>query len=110
MNLYHWDRIEEESMLNAQAGRKAFHGRNITVARVRLNKGASMPPHRHPSEQITMLESGALRLVVNSEEAWLQPGDMIEVPPDVEHSVEALADSVSIELFSPARLDWLART
>jgi hypothetical protein len=32
---------------------------------------------------------------------------MLQITPDVPHSVEALADSLAVDLFSPAREDWI---
>ncbi len=31
----------------------------------------------------------------------------LRIPPDVPHSVEALEDSVAVDLFSPRREDWI---
>ncbi|MBM3773818.1 MAG: cupin domain-containing protein, partial [Acidobacteria bacterium] len=60
MILHDWRSIEEEQ-LNPLLGRKVIHTRRMTVARLRLSKGAVVPVHRHANEQITTLESGSLR-------------------------------------------------
>jgi quercetin dioxygenase-like cupin family protein len=31
----------------------------------------------------------------------------MQIPPDAPHRVEALEDSVAIDLFAPPRLDWI---
>ena len=36
----------------------------------------------------------------------LRAGEMLEIPPHVPHSVEALEDSVAVDLFAPVREDW----
>src|ERR1017187_4610647 len=64
MQYYNWNLLEEEP-LNPLLGRKTIHGQNVTVARIRLRKGAVVPMHRHPSEQISMLESGTLRFTAH---------------------------------------------
>jgi len=106
MQYYNWNLIEEEP-LNPLLGRKMLHGRNVTVARIRLRKGAVVPMHSHPNEQISMLESGAMRFVISGEERILRAGDAVVIPPDAPHMVEALEDSLAVDLFSPPREDWI---
>src|ERR1035438_10725290 len=77
MQYYNWKLLEEEP-LNPLLGRKTIHGQNVTVARIRLRKGAVVPMHRHPNEQISMLESGALRFTVSGEERVLRAGDALD--------------------------------
>jgi quercetin dioxygenase-like cupin family protein len=106
MQYYNWNLLEEEP-LNPLLGRKMIHGENVTVARIRLRKGATVPLHSHANEQISMLESGALRFVIAGEERILREGDALVIPPDAPHMVEALEDSVAVDLFSPRREDWI---
>ncbi len=106
MQHYDWSLVPEEQ-LNPLLGRKVIHGRNMTVARIRLRKSAVVPLHSHANEQITLLESGTLRFVISGEEKILRPGEALEIPPDAPHMVEALEDSLAVDLFSPAREDWI---
>jgi len=106
MPYYNWDTLEEEP-LNALLGRKMIHGEHITVARISLRKGAVVPTHRHPNEQVSMVERGALRFVLLGEERILRAGDVLVIPPDTPHMVEALEDSLAVDLFSPPREDWI---
>jgi len=103
---YNWNLLEEEA-LNPLLGRKMIHGKNTTVARISLRKGAVVPTHSHPNEQISMIESGALRWVIAGEERVLRAGDAVVIPPDAPHMVEALEDSIAVDLFSPPREDWI---
>src|SRR5690242_3222994 len=106
MQQYNWSALEEEQ-LNPQLGRKMIHGRNVTVARISLKKGAVVPSHSHSNEQISMVESGALRFVIAGEEQVLRAGDAVVIPPDAPHTVEALEDSLAVDLFAPRREDWI---
>ncbi|HUE21872.1 MAG TPA: cupin domain-containing protein [Bryobacteraceae bacterium] len=106
MQYYNWDLLEEEP-LNALLGRKTIHAQNLTVARIRLMKGAVVPMHSHANEQISMLESGAVRFRIAGEERVLRAGDALVIPPDVPHTVEALEDSLAVDVFSPRREDWI---
>ena len=77
----------------------------VTILRVDFKKGATMALHHHIHEQITLVESGLMMLEIAGREVILKPGDILRVPPDVPHYTEALADSTTVEIFSPARED-----
>ncbi len=106
MKVFDWSRIEEER-LNPLFTRQVIHGVSITVARIRVLKTAVVPLHSHVNEQISMVESGALRFVFNGEEQIVRGGEVLHIPPGVPHMVEALEDSVVVDLFSPVREDWI---
>jgi quercetin dioxygenase-like cupin family protein len=106
MEITTWKQIKED-VLNPLAGRKALHGKMITLARFRFDKGNKVAMHHHPNDQITTVESGSVRFIMNGEEVLLKAGDMVAVPPDVPHANEALEDTVIVEIFSPVRADWI---
>jgi len=105
MNVYDWNVVEREQ-LNPLIARQVIHAENMTVARILLRKHAVVPSHSHANEQVTMLQSGALRFVLEGEERILRPGEILRIPPHAAHLVEALEDSVAVDLFAPAREDW----
>jgi quercetin dioxygenase-like cupin family protein len=105
MKVYRWNQVEEEQ-LNPLVTRRVIHTHNMTIARLRLSKHAMVPAHAHAHEQVTTLESGRLRFVLDGKERILTAGEMLEIPPHAEHSVEALEDSVAMDVFSPPRDDW----
>src|SRR5579864_1146655 len=106
MEHFIWGLIEEEH-LNPLLSRQLIHGRNLTVARIRLGKYAMVPLHSHVSEQLCMVERGALRFVVAGEERIVRAGEALQIPPDAPHLAEALEDSVVIDVFAPRREDWM---
>jgi quercetin dioxygenase-like cupin family protein len=83
------------------------HGDKTLMGQFRIAKGAAIPSHSHPHEQTGFMVSGKLRFNVAGEIAVAEPGDSWCIPGDVEHSAEALEDSVVIEIFSPVREDYL---
>jgi quercetin dioxygenase-like cupin family protein len=83
------------------------HGDNTLMGQFKIAKGAAIPSHSHPHEQTGFMVSGKLRFNVAGEIAVAEPGDSWCIPGDVEHSAEALEDSVVIEIFSPVREDYL---
>ncbi len=105
MKLYRWNEVEKEQ-LNPLLARQAVHGANITVARIHLAKGCVVPRHSHANEQISMVERGRLRFVIDGQEVVVEGGQMVEIHPNAPHEVEALEDSLVTDLFSPAREDW----
>jgi len=65
-----------------------------------------LPLHQHIHEQVTMLIEGSLRVQLEDREVVLKAGEVLRIPSDIPHSVEALEHSVGIDLFTPARDDW----
>jgi quercetin dioxygenase-like cupin family protein len=106
MQLYHWDQVQKEQ-LSPTFARQVINGESITVARVFLRKGCSVPEHSHHNEQISIMEQGALKFVVGGQEKIVRAGEVLRIPPHVPHSAEAVYDSVGIDIFSPVREDWL---
>ena len=105
MKLFSWDHVKEEE-LNPLLARRVIHGEKMTVALIRLSRGVVVPVHQHDHEQFSAVQSGHVSFTVAGEEAMLQAGDMILIPPGAPHTVEALSDSVVLDTFAPARDDW----
>ncbi len=105
--LLRWSEIEEER-LNEKILRKLAVGQNEMIGRLYLAKGAVVPPHRHVSEQITMVMSGALRFTIGGKDMTVRAGEVLVIPPNVIHSVVALEDTDDLDAFSPLREDWLS--
>jgi quercetin dioxygenase-like cupin family protein len=99
MNVYNWSQVPEEQV-DALASRQMIHGETMSVIRRRLLKGAVTRLHQHADEQISMVEAGKLRFSVAGKECIVTTGDMLKIPPNAPHSVEALEDSVMMDLFA----------
>jgi len=106
VNLYNWTEIPEEQ-LNPMISRQMIHTKTMTVARLRLRKGAIVPLHNHINEQISMVERGKLRFVIAGEERIVTGGQIVAIPANAQHMVEALEESLATDLFSPIREDWI---
>lgn len=104
--LLKWHEIKEEK-LNEKITRKLAVGQNEMIGRLRLAKGAAVPPHKHLSEQITMVMSGALKFTIEGKDIDVRAGEVLVIPPNVVHSAIALEDTDDIDSFSPLRIDWL---
>lgn len=106
MQLYEWSQVQKEQM-NPLFTRQVIHGKTMTIARIQLRKGCSVPEHQHHNEQISMVEQGALRFVLAGVEKIVRAGEVLQIPPNVPHSAEAIEDCVAVDLFSPPREDWI---
>lgn len=105
----HWDTLSKEN-LSPQFSRQAVHSESMTMARVYLKQGCSVPEHSHPNEQISIIESGALQFTLEGVVKVARAGDILVIPPNVPHAAIALEDVVGIDIFSPPRQDWIAGT
>lgn len=106
MDVRNWNELPVEQ-LNPLLGRQMAHTQTMTVGRIVLAKGCHVPPHEHPHEQIANVLSGRLRFVVGGDERIVEAGSSVLIPGGVPHEVEALEDSVVLDVFSPVREDWL---
>jgi quercetin dioxygenase-like cupin family protein len=106
MQVHSWDGIEKEQ-LNPLSRRQVIHCETMTVARMHLKEGCLVPLHSHHNEQISMIEQGSLRFNLDGAERVVGAGELVRIPPNVPHSVQALKDSVVVDLFSPPRQDWI---
>ena len=107
MATIHWNEIEREQM-NPLLARQVIHGVNTTLARLDIAKGAVVPLHHHVNEQMSVMLEGKLRFVVDGVESIVSAGDVMVIPPNAPHMVEALEDSLVFDVFSPVRSDWLS--
>lgn len=99
--------VREVEMLPGITRRTLNHGDNTSIHEVRIAKDAVVPNHTHPHEQTGYLVSGRLLFEMPGVSQELAPGDSWLVPGDVDHKVTALEESVAIDIFSPAREEYL---
>jgi quercetin dioxygenase-like cupin family protein len=107
MKIHSWNQIPAEPMTDTVT-RQVLHTDTMTIARLYLKKGAVVPRHSHPNEQVSTVEAGRLRFLFDDGEAVVQTGESMQIPGGVPHAVEALEDAIALDLFSPVRADWLS--
>ncbi len=105
MTFYNFDTIAARELAEG-VEIQAIPGERMTMVRFRLQKGAPVPEHSHPHEQIGVVVSGEIEMTVDGETRTLGPGSAWCIPSDVVHSARCLADdTVVLECFSPPRED-----
>ncbi len=82
-------------------------GEKMHLTEFHLAKGSKVPKHTHPHEQTGYLVSGRMRFMIGEETFDAEPGDGWSIGGNLAHMVDVLEDSTVIEVFSPAREDYL---
>lgn len=96
-----------EDRLSDNLSRKLIVGQNEMLGYVYLKKGAIVPTHKHVSEQITIILKGGLEFTIDRKKILVKEGEILLIPPNVEHAAVAVDDTVDLDVFSPLREDWL---
>ena len=74
----------------------------MTFLELHYQAGVGVPMHTHTHESITYVVKGKVGMRVGDHDYILNPGDVCRHPIGVPHRVEAIEDSVMIEIKSPA--------
>lgn len=86
----------------------AFHikpllrGEHMSLLEVHLQPGVASASHAHDHESLLYVVRGKVKTIVGGELVILGPGDVGCHPARVAHSVEALEETVFVEVKSPA--------
>lgn len=83
------------------------HSPAMMLVRHRMRKGWRGTPHKHPHEQMVYVVSGRIQTTVHGVVHEAAAGDNFIVESNVEHEATALEDSVVLDIFTPAREDYL---
>ena len=109
---YRWDELPREQV-SPLLDRRLITGDRMMLAHVYLKQGCVVPKHSHENEQLTYILEGALRFWIGEDEAEtviVRAGEVLHIPSNVPHRVEALEDTLDVDVFSPPRQDWLDKT
>jgi quercetin dioxygenase-like cupin family protein len=88
---------------------RTVHGERQSLAVVELDPNAVVPEHQHDNEQLGMVITGSLRFRIGEETRDLGPGETWSIPSNAPHEVVAGPEgAVVIDVFAPARADWLS--
>jgi quercetin dioxygenase-like cupin family protein len=79
----------------------------LMLVRVGFRQGAKGYLHHHPHRQVTYVEKGSFDVTIDGQTTVLKAGDCCFIAPDLPHGVTALEDSSLIDVFTPAREDFL---
>jgi quercetin dioxygenase-like cupin family protein len=104
-----WESVELEQV-NPLLLRQFVVGKNVMLSRLFLRKGSLVPLHSHHNEQISYVLEGSLVFWIDRKEIVVRSGEVLLIPPHMPHKVEALEDTLSLDIFDPPRADWINKT
>ena len=109
LQISNWEDIELETV-NPSMKRRIATGELMTVARIYLADGFTVPMHSHHNEQVTQVISGKMHFVFGEnreKEQVLGPGDCVVIPANLPHEATAIGDVEEMDMWAPRRDDWL---
>jgi quercetin dioxygenase-like cupin family protein len=74
---------------------------------VKFETGAIGAMHHHPHRQVTYVAAGKFDAEIDGVKRTMKAGDSFFVAPDLVHGVVALEPGTLIDVFAPAREDFL---
>lgn len=74
---------------------------------VRFEKDAVGSLHHHEHRQVSYVASGRFEVTIDGNKKVLQEGDCFFVAPNLPHGVIALEGGSLVDIFTPARKDFL---
>jgi quercetin dioxygenase-like cupin family protein len=81
--------------------------KQIMMVKVKFDTGTTVGLHHHVHIQTSYCAKGKFEFTVGEEKKTVNYGDGIYIPPNVPHGVTCLEEGVIIDVFSPAREDFL---
>jgi quercetin dioxygenase-like cupin family protein len=102
-----WSRIPEERLEDG-VFRQLVVGRDLMVCRLRFPPHTVTADHRHPHEQMTLVEKGRVRFTFGDETREARAGDVLFFPSNFWHGARILdEETVLVDIFTPVRKDFL---
>jgi quercetin dioxygenase-like cupin family protein len=84
----------------------AYNG-DLMLVRHLMEKGWVGSRHSHPHEQLVYVIRGHLRFTGGNETFEARDGDSFVVPGGLEHQASAIEESEVLDVFTPAREDYV---
>ncbi len=81
-------------------------GEKMMLVEFTFRKGAIVPTHTHPNEQVGYVVKGKVNLKIGKKEHLLGAGDSYYIEPNIEHSATLIEESKIIDVFCPPREDY----
>lgn len=85
---------------------KMVHGDQITWAFWTVEKGAEVPLHQHPHEQMMHVVEGEFEFTLGGETKRYLPGDVVAIPSNIPHAGKALTACRLMDVFTPIREEY----
>ena len=108
MKFYDWETEEKRNTTDGYS-RGVAVGEKLMMAHVKLEEGAITSAHRHAHEEIIYVVFGKWQINIGEEKFVVEANQSLVVPPNVEHSSEALAETLAV-VATNYRPEWSENT
>jgi len=95
------DTIEGQRGIGTFSVKPLMQGDHMALLEIRVQAGTVSAIHAHSHESLIYVVSGKLSTVIGDETFVLGPGDVCRHPGSTGHRVEALEDTMFVEVKSP---------
>jgi len=85
------------------------HGDDLMMVRVEFEQGAVGALHHHPHRQVSYVAAGRFEVAVDGQRSELGVGDCFFVKGGLVHGVVAKEAGTLIDVFTPARVEFLQK-
>ncbi|HRH59424.1 MAG TPA: cupin domain-containing protein [Chitinophagaceae bacterium] len=103
--MQHFSEVKTKEVVPGIVGHYV-HGSGQTIGYIKIAKGAVLPEHSHPHEQITYIMQGEFEMTIGGEKYLFTPGCVHVIPSNTPHSALAITDCIAIDVFNPVREDY----
>ena len=79
----------------------------IMLVKAKFETGAIGQMHKHYHSQVTYVESGEFEMTIGDQVKTLKRGDSFYIIPEIMHGCVCTKPGILIDVFSPAREDFL---
>jgi quercetin dioxygenase-like cupin family protein len=100
------DKVPPYSLLSGIT-MQSVAGNRIMMTWVTIEPNAVVPTHQHPHEQSGTVLEGIMTLTLGDKTYDVHPGDIYTIPPNLPHSAISKDGCRVLDIFSPAREDFL---
>jgi quercetin dioxygenase-like cupin family protein len=87
--------------------RRNLVGEKEMVSWAFMKAGTHAAAHQHPHEQVFWILAGAMDFRLGTEHRTVHKGDLVLVPPNMEHECVCLEDTEFVTMLAPPRADLL---
>ncbi len=85
---------------------KLIHTEKMTFSFVTVKAGKVLPEHKHPHEQVSIIQTGLFQLTLEGNPIQFKEGELVIIPSNTLHSGLAITDCQILDVFAPAREDY----
>ena len=107
MKVINYKDVTPVEMLPGIVRRTLVYNDKVMLVYFDLKKDADLPLHSHPHQQMGYVVKGKLDFHIHDKTYHLTAGDSYFAPSNAEHGAKVIEDCIVIDVFNPAREDYI---